>query len=166
MRASASLIPAAVASTYYPHYPNFTMFALTFRPSLSQGVSSIFILLLTRRILQSIIYRFKTTRLHGPTAASKIFGISQTVAKSRDPGALYESWVTEYGAAFRVNGPFITERIVLCDPRAISHVCNLDAGRYSQTPTNARLLSNIVRLSYALISKRNISISFSVGIIM
>jgi len=108
------------------------------------AVLAVLVALVFNRLLQSLVYRYKTTRLNGPTAESKVFGIARTISQSLDPGSLYESWVEKYGSVFRVHGPFHTERIVLCDPRAVTHVCALDVARYSQTPTNARLLSNIV----------------------
>jgi len=107
-------------------------------------VLAILAILVLHQFLQSLVYRHKTTRLNGPAAKSKVLGIAQITSRSPDPRALYESWVEKYGSVFRVHGPFHTERIVLCDRRAVAHVCAHDAATYSQTPTNGRLLSNIV----------------------
>lgn len=89
---------------------------------------------LLNRYLVHVSCKFTTTPLNGPPNKSIVFGLVKTIAKAFDAGALYESWMKKYGPIYRIHGPLLTQRIVICDPKAINHVCNMDTMTYSQTP--------------------------------
>lgn len=105
-----------------------------FVPSITELSLSFLAAFLLNRYLLHLTRQFKTTPLNGPPNSSFLFGMVGTLAKTFDAGALYESWMKKYGPVYRIHGPLSTQRVVICDPKAINHICNMDTTTYSQTP--------------------------------
>lgn len=78
-------------------------------------------LLLLYLLLKSVHARSKTTKLNGPPSDSWLFGVSKEVLLG-DSGAIFEKWTFTHGSVYQVAGPLGERRVVLTDPKAISHV--------------------------------------------
>ncbi|KAJ7434801.1 cytochrome P450 [Mycena galericulata] len=81
-----------------------------------------------------IIRYVRTVRFQGPPSPSFVFGHTKQITESRNPAELYEQWAQTYGSVYQVRGPLGTTRLVICDPRALSHVLALDSWKYSHPP--------------------------------
>ncbi|KAG2035226.1 cytochrome P450 [Suillus americanus] len=80
--------------------------------------------------------RQRTTRIRGPQSPSWVYGFAKTVLDSAATTELYERWAKEYGPVYKV--PYILgqSRVILWDPKAISHFYARDTWFYHQTPFN------------------------------
>ncbi|KAJ6448441.1 cytochrome P450, partial [Mycena sanguinolenta] len=83
-------------------------------------------------------------RLQGPPSKSFIFGHTKEIVGVWSPADLYENWTQKYGSVFQVRGPLGSERIVLCDPKAIGHLHALDSWKYSHSPIAKMQLSSLI----------------------
>ncbi|KAJ7709508.1 hypothetical protein B0H17DRAFT_1190712 [Mycena rosella] len=81
-----------------------------------------------------IIKYVRTVRLQGLPSPSFVFGHTKQIMESRSPAELYDRWAQTYGSVYQVRGPLGTIRVVVCDPRALSHVLALDSWKYSHPP--------------------------------
>ncbi|KAJ7209386.1 hypothetical protein B0H12DRAFT_961696, partial [Mycena haematopus] len=68
--------------------------------------------------------------LRGPPSMSFVFGHTREMMSAPSPADLYDDWAQKYGSVFQVKGPMGSERIVLCDPKAIAHLYALDSWKY------------------------------------
>ncbi|KAL0061277.1 hypothetical protein AAF712_011895 [Marasmius tenuissimus] len=92
---------------------------------------------LVQRILKyyrSRLNRGSVTPLDGPSSKNRIFGITKELETSEDVGKLYEDWATEYGSVYKVPTSLGTEKIMLLDPKAISHFYLKDTTVYVGIP--------------------------------
>ncbi|KAG1808924.1 cytochrome P450 [Suillus subaureus] len=89
------------------------------------------------------IYRRKqrTTPIRGPRSPGWVFGFAKTVLDSTTTTELYERWASEYGPVYKVPGIFGQSKVILWDPKAISHFFARDTWLYNQVPFN----KNVVR---------------------
>ncbi|KAJ8592594.1 cytochrome P450 [Rhizopogon salebrosus TDB-379] len=78
----------------------------------------------------------RTTRIQGPRSSDWVFGFSKILLDSSIASQLYESWASEYGSVYRVPYALGDSRVVLWDPKAISHFFARDTWLYNQTPFN------------------------------
>lgn len=78
----------------------------------------------------------RTTRIQGPRSSDWVFGFSKILLDSSTASQLYESWASEYGSIYRVPYALGDSRVVLWDPKAISHFFARDTWLYNQTPFN------------------------------
>ncbi|KAK1220157.1 hypothetical protein PQX77_017096 [Marasmius sp. AFHP31] len=78
--------------------------------------------------------RGNVTPLDGPSSKNKIFGLTKELQTSEDVGKLYEDWATEYGSVYKVPTSLGTEKIMLLDPKAISHFYSKETFVYVGTP--------------------------------
>jgi hypothetical protein len=78
----------------------------------------------------------RTTRIRGPQSPSWVFGFAKIVLDSTVTSELYEHWANEYGPVYRVPHVLGQSRIILWDPKAISHFFARDTWSYNQTPFN------------------------------
>ncbi len=88
--------------------------------------------------------RTGTTRLRGPRNISIIFGFYRYIQEQDNPGILYAKWVEEYGPAFAVAGPFGSQRIMICDPKANAHFYARETYGYVQTNLAHTFIENLV----------------------
>ncbi|KAI6044112.1 cytochrome P450 [Pisolithus marmoratus] len=86
--------------------------------SILAGIASVMVLRSTVRALRR---KLKTTSLRGPPGTHPIFGASKGLFEAPDTGEIFETWAEEYGAAYEVPTSFGGKKIMLCDPRALSH---------------------------------------------
>jgi hypothetical protein len=91
-----------------------------------------------------LIKYLRAVRLQGPPSKSFVFGHTMEIMGARSPADLYDGWAQTYGAVYRVRGPLGSDRIVLCDPKAIAHMFALDSWKYSHTPLARRQLGSLV----------------------
>ncbi|KAG1840184.1 cytochrome P450 [Suillus subalutaceus] len=84
------------------------------------------------------VYRRKqrTTRIRGPQSPGWVFGFAKTVLDSTLTTELYERWAREYGPVYKVPGVFGQSKVILWDPKAISHFFARDTWLYNQIPFN------------------------------
>ncbi|KAG2033879.1 cytochrome P450 [Suillus americanus] len=84
------------------------------------------------------VYRRKqrTTRIRGPQSPGWVFGFAKTVLDSTVTAELYERWAREYGPVYKVPGVFGQSKVILWDPKAISHFFARDTWLYNQIPFN------------------------------
>ncbi|KAG1733129.1 cytochrome P450 [Suillus lakei] len=87
-------------------------------------------------LLQVYRRRQRTTRIRGPPSPSWLFGFAKTLLDSTATAELYECWATEYGPVYKVPGVFGQSKVILWDPKAISHLFARDTWFYNHTPFN------------------------------
>lgn len=85
----------------------------------------------------------KTTKLLGPLSRSWLFGVLRELDKE-DSGILYERWAESYGHVYQVPGAFGCPRVILFDPRAISHFLSKDTYGYVNQANRKRLIEQLV----------------------
>ncbi|KAI9570092.1 cytochrome P450 [Boletus coccyginus] len=86
--------------------------------------------------------QLRTTQLRGPPSESFLYGVGKRILDADDPGAAYEAWAQEYGPVFTVPSTLGSNRIVLCDPRAIAHFYSKETWTYIQTPLSKKTSEN------------------------
>jgi len=69
----------------------------------------------------------------------------KAVMESKDPGQLYAGWAKLFGGVYSIPGPLFTQLTVVCDPKAIAHICGVDSWKYRQPTLAEVLLEQIVR---------------------
>ncbi|KAG1844115.1 cytochrome P450, partial [Suillus tomentosus] len=62
------------------------------------------------------------------------FGFAKILLNSTATTELYERWAREYGPVYKVPDIFGRSRVILWDPKAISHFFARDTWLYNQTP--------------------------------
>ncbi|KAG2095863.1 cytochrome P450 [Suillus cothurnatus] len=93
-------------------------------------------ILVSRYCLQVYRQRKRTTRIRGPQSPSWLFGFANTVNSAAIITELYEHWAREYGPVYKVPHVLGLSKVVLWDPKAISHFFARDTWSYNQTPFN------------------------------
>lgn len=86
----------------------------------------------------------RTTRLNGPPSKNLVLGFPEFFTTPDSP-EIYEAWAEEYGAVYQVPSVLGTTRIVLCDPKAISHFYAKETTTYILTPLGRFLTTMLVR---------------------
>ncbi|THV07086.1 cytochrome P450 [Dendrothele bispora CBS 962.96] len=89
--------------------------------------------------------RFLLTRkslnfLRGPSSTSWLLGHEYEFFKQVEAGKLSESWISEYGSAFRFGGPFGEDVLYLADPKGLQHVLQTSSYHYPKTKDTQNLL--------------------------
>ncbi|KAJ7180585.1 cytochrome P450 [Mycena filopes] len=90
-----------------------------------------------------LIKYLRRVRIPGPPSPSFIFGHTQEILHSLSPADLYDSWAQTYGGVFQLSGPLGTDRLILCDPKAIAHVYALDSWKYCHSPLAIKQLTSL-----------------------
>ncbi|KAH0826753.1 cytochrome P450 [Lanmaoa asiatica] len=78
--------------------------------------------------------QLRTTQLRGPPSDSFLYGVGKRILDAEDSSAVYEAWAREYGPVYAVPSTLGNRRIVLCDPKAITHFYSKETWTYIQTP--------------------------------
>ncbi|KAI9456888.1 cytochrome P450 [Boletus coccyginus] len=94
------------------------------------------------RWLRTSRRQLRTTQLRGPPSESFLYGVGKRILDADDPGAAYEAWAQEYGPVFTVPSTLGSNRVVLCDPRAIAHFYSKETWTYIQTPLSKKTSEN------------------------
>lgn len=94
------------------------------------------------------------TQLAGPPSTSLLFGVTKTVADMQetgefceDAGKLFEDWAEQYGPVYRIPAAFGSEKVVLCDPKAIQHFYSRETTGYVHTKMMSRAIATLVGCS-------------------
>ncbi|KAG1840185.1 cytochrome P450 [Suillus subalutaceus] len=95
-------------------------------------------------LLQAYRQRKRTTRVRGPQSPSWLFGFAKTVNSAAIITELYEHWAKEYGLVYKVPHVLGLSRVILWDPKAISHFFARDTWLYNQTPFNKLAIQTTV----------------------
>lgn len=110
-------------------------------------------------LFQTIRTRFKTTQLCGPPSSHWFYGVSRDLYgtdPTKDPVQLIESWAREYGPVFQISILAGTKKIVVTDPKAITHVYSLDSWTYTHTSMTKRSFEMLVRNICSYSKSRNL----------
>lgn len=91
-----------------------------------------------------IIKYMQAVHLQGPPSPGFVFGHTKQITESSNPAELYDRWAQTYGGVFQVRGPLGTIRLVVCDPRALSHVLVFDSKKYSHPPLAQLQITSLV----------------------
>ncbi|KAI5998243.1 cytochrome P450 [Pisolithus albus] len=86
-----------------------------------------------RRALRVAQRTFRTTRLRGPPRTNLAFGVSRQIIESADAAALYEAWAGKYGAVYEVPTTLGGRKIMISDPRALTHYFSKETWSYVLT---------------------------------
>ncbi|KAG2127115.1 cytochrome P450 [Suillus clintonianus] len=110
--------------------------------SLTSSTTRVSVLILTSLYLLQVYRRNqRMTRIRGPQSPSWVFGLSKTLLDSIATTELYERWAVEYGPVYRVPIALGESRVILWDPKAVSHFFARDTASYEQTPFNKLAVS-------------------------
>ncbi|THV07087.1 cytochrome P450 [Dendrothele bispora CBS 962.96] len=63
--------------------------------------------------------------------------------KEVEVGKLSESWISEYGSAFRFSGPFSEDVLYLADPKALQHILQTSSYHYLKTKDTQNFLRRV-----------------------
>ncbi|KAG5732602.1 Cytochrome P450 4F12 [Termitomyces sp. T112] len=85
----------------------------------------------------------QTTSLRGPPSQSALFGLARVIRESEDSSILTEQWVQEYGLAFRVPGVLGSTRVVLVDPKAVTHFYSRETFGYVKTSLSKSFIERL-----------------------
>ncbi|KAJ6562400.1 hypothetical protein B0H19DRAFT_1259975 [Mycena capillaripes] len=99
-----------------------------------------------------IVKYARAVRLQGPPSPSFVFGHTKQILESRNPAELYDRWAQTYGSVYQIRGPLGTVRLVVCDPRALSHMLALDSRKYSHPPLAQLQITSLTGLGNLLVS--------------
>ena len=86
-----------------------------------------------RSLVKSYRYRARSTPLAGPPSPSWFFGVMKLMMNNPDGPRIYEEWVQQYGSVFRAPAPLGSNRVILTDPKAITHFYSVETWTYVQT---------------------------------
>ncbi|KAI0655272.1 cytochrome P450 [Cubamyces menziesii] len=100
-------------------------------------------LYLVYKLGKSYAKRYRATPLAGPPSPSWLFGIRRGDGNDMNGAALFEEWAAQYGSVYRVPAPFGSTRVVLMDPKAISHFYTLETFTYVQTKLSRIAIENL-----------------------
>ncbi|KAI9456895.1 cytochrome P450 [Boletus coccyginus] len=93
----------------------------------------------TPEVLDTIL-----THLRPYQRESFLYGVGQRTLDPANAVAAYEEWAQEYGPVFTAPSTLGSDRIVLCDPKAIAHFYSKETWTYIQTPLTKKLLECFV----------------------
>ncbi|KAH8810449.1 cytochrome P450 [Flagelloscypha sp. PMI_526] len=89
--------------------------------------------------------RFRiTTPLNGPPRLHPVWGWTQAILKSNHVAELYENWAQEFGNVIGVPVLLWNQKIVLADPKAVTHFYANDPAIYAQSYLTKVFLDSIV----------------------
>lgn len=119
---------------------------LSFSIYSAQALVSLALAFLAFKVLRRRIWPsgVQTTPLMSIARESFLFGNRKVLNKSDNIGLLYESWVAQYGAAFRFPGPFGTSRVIICDTKAAAHFYSKGTFLYVQTKLARLFIEKLV----------------------
>ncbi|KAI9464898.1 cytochrome P450 [Boletus coccyginus] len=106
-----------------------------------------------------------TTQLRGPPSESFFYGVGKRILDADDPGAAYEAWAQEYGPVFTVPSTLGSNKIILCDPKAIAHFYSKDTRTYFQTPLGRKFTENFARGRSIIWQRKSLTPAFSIAAI-
>ena len=111
------------------------------------ALSSLVLLYVTFKIVQFIINQRRNSRLpklKGPPNQNLLFGRLREMLQSKDRAAIYQRWTDEYGPVFQMPAQIGSRRIILCDPKAITHLHSKDSLIYQGMPQSKMFMKKFV----------------------
>jgi len=131
--------------TTFPVLNNFSngIDLMTFNPTKPTIVAGMFALLVAVLLYQQSS-RLRTPKLRGPPSSSWLFGATQEILKSSDPGVIYANWEKKYGAVYEIPTGVGSRILVLADPKAIGHFFAKDTFTYYKPQWIRILIRNVV----------------------
>lgn len=85
---------------------------------------------LASKFSRSLRHRSKTTQLNGPASKSWFFGVQKLLGESKDAAIEYENWAEEFGPAYHIPILMGGQKLVLQDPKGISHFYSQETFTY------------------------------------
>lgn len=73
-----------------------------------------------------------------------MFGTMKILRKAENPVMLFDEWARAYGNVYKLPGVLFTERIVLCDPRALAHILAQDSVGYVTNNLTKQIVERLV----------------------
>ncbi|KAJ6535121.1 cytochrome P450 [Mycena capillaripes] len=111
------------------------------------GIVEASILIVSGLVCYILVRRFgrrPSTRLKGPSSSNFFFGLMRHIINAPDSGVVYEEWANEYGAVFSVPHMLGSRKLVLADPKAITHFFTKETYGYVQTTQSRRFLERLI----------------------
>ncbi|PFH47821.1 hypothetical protein AMATHDRAFT_66733 [Amanita thiersii Skay4041] len=110
--------------------------ATTLQQIITDSVFTLALLWIVTKIIQRIRGGSSGTsslaKLQGPRRESLVFGFSKQLREAENRGVLYEEWASQHGAAFLIPSALNRSRLVICDPKAITHFFARETFTYVQ----------------------------------
>ncbi|KAJ7140044.1 cytochrome P450 [Mycena crocata] len=85
-----------------------------------------------------------STALKGPSSNNFIFGVMPYLMDVADTGAVFEDWAAKHGSVYSIPGILGSSRVVLNDPKALTHYFSKETYGYIQTPQARRFLERLI----------------------
>ncbi|EIW78658.1 cytochrome P450 [Coniophora puteana RWD-64-598 SS2] len=85
-----------------------------------------------------------TTKLRGPAGKSWMYGVGRVIEESQDSGSLFEQWEKEYGHVYTIPHALGSSHVILCDPKAATHMWARDTMIYDHPPVTKIALKNAI----------------------
>lgn len=101
------------------------------------------------KLIGTLRQRGNTTNLKGPASQHWLFGIQKYLMNSKDQSLEYEKWADEYGSAYMIPTPLFGQKLILADPKGITHFYSRETFGYVQTELGHASLENFVSVSSA-----------------
>jgi hypothetical protein len=114
------------------------------------GVSGVLILAAGLWLVVKVVRRIANrkaqqgTKLKGPPNESFIFGLNRRIARAPNSGIVYQEWAAKYGPVFQIPTPFLSRRLILCDPKAVNHFYSMERSIYVKPKLGRVVLANLV----------------------
>ncbi|TFK53095.1 cytochrome P450 [Heliocybe sulcata] len=99
---------------------------------------------LVYKVSKRLLNPAKTIRLRGPPSPSWVFGVGRYISDQPDSGPVYEKWASEYGPVYEVPAGFGKRKVILTDPKAISHFYAKETTTYVHSPNGKLVIESIV----------------------
>jgi hypothetical protein len=86
----------------------------------------------------------RATPLKGPPSKNFLFGLMPYLMRTPDIGAVYEEWAHEYGSVFSVPTALGRRKVVLADPKALTHFSAKETYGYVHSPQAKRSVERFI----------------------
>jgi hypothetical protein len=80
----------------------------------------------------------RATPLKGPPSKNLLFGQMPYLMRAPDIGVVYEEWAHEYGSVFSIPTGLGGQKVVLTDPKALTHFSAKETYGYIHSPQAKR----------------------------
>ena len=85
----------------------------------------------------------KATKLCGPPSPSWVFGMTRHITMDNSE-FIYEEWCKKYGVAFEIPTVLGSKRVIISDPKAMTHFFSKDTYGYAHPVDRGRFIKQIV----------------------
>ncbi|KAJ7766206.1 cytochrome P450 [Mycena metata] len=85
----------------------------------------------------------QTTQLEGPPSTSRFLGVMRELSLAPDSGEIYQEWATRYGPAYEIPAELGRRRIVITDPKAVTHFYNSERSIYVRAENDRLFIGKI-----------------------